>query len=66
MKVKVLEKFRDKHTKEIHRRDDVMEITEERYEEILKVGKLVEQVPEEAQEEKPASKKRTNKKTDTK
>lgn len=46
MKVKVLKRFRDKHTKKIYKTDSVIEVTEARLEEILKVGKLVEVVTE--------------------
>lgn len=46
MKVKVLKKFRDKYTKKIYKVDSVIEITKERFEEILKVDKLVEMVAE--------------------
>ena len=34
MKVKVIRKFRDLHTGEIHEVDDVLEVTEERFAEI--------------------------------
>lgn len=67
MKVKVLRKFLDKHTGEVHKPGDVLEITEERFEEILKVGKLVEKVskektePEEVAETVAEPKKRTRK-----
>ena len=41
MKVKVLHKFTDKYTGEHYRRGDVLNITEERYQEIMSVGNLV-------------------------
>lgn len=41
MKVKVTRKFRDKYTGEIHKKGDFLEITEERYNEIMSVGNLV-------------------------
>lgn len=41
MKVKVLHKFTDKYTGEHHVRGDVLDITEERYREIMSVGDLV-------------------------
>lgn len=50
MKVKVLKKFRDKYTKRIHKVNDVLEVTEERYKEILQKGKLVEPVAEKTEE----------------
>lgn len=45
MKVKVLNRFKDKYTGEIHKVDDVLTISKERYEEILTVGQLVEAIP---------------------
>ena len=47
MKVKVLKRFKDKHTKEIHKVGDVLDVTKKRYEEILTKGKLVEEIDEE-------------------
>lgn len=41
MKVKVLHKFTDKHTGEQYHRGDVLDITAERYNEIMLVGRLV-------------------------
>lgn len=41
MKVKVTRKFTDKYTKELYSKGDVLDITEERYAEILSVGNLV-------------------------
>lgn len=46
MKAKVLKKFRDKHTFEIHAVGEILNITKERYEEILTSGKFVEEVKE--------------------
>lgn len=46
MKVKVLKRFRDKHTREIHSVGDILEITKKRYNEILKVDKLIEVLEE--------------------
>lgn len=51
MKVKVLTKFKDKHTKKIYAKGTVLEVTEERFAEILQTGPLVEKVEE--PEEKP-------------
>lgn len=63
MKVKVLVRFKDKYTGKIHEADKVMNITKERYEEILTVGKFVEEISEEVAEEiEPTPKKRTSKK----
>lgn len=45
MKVKVLKKFRDKYSGEYHKKDKILVISKERYEEICKVDKnLVEEV----------------------
>lgn len=64
MKVKVIEEFRDKHTKKIHILNKVMEITKERYDEILTVGKFVEEIKEEPKAEpKKTTKKATTKKS---
>lgn len=46
IKVKCLQTFRDKYTLKIYKKDTVLEMTEERLAEILKVGKLVERVAE--------------------
>lgn len=44
MKVKVTRKFNDRHTNVLHRRGDVLEISQERYEEIMRVGAFVMQI----------------------
>ncbi len=41
MKVKVTRQFRDKYTGELHKKGDLLEVTEERYAEIMSVGNLV-------------------------
>ena len=41
MKVKVTRKFTDKYTGELYNKGDLLEITEERYKEILSVGEFV-------------------------
>lgn len=51
MKAIVLQKFRDKNTKKIHKAGDIITINKERYEEILKVGKFVEEAPKETTKE---------------
>ena len=52
MKVKVLKKFRDKETREIHNKGDVFEATEERVAEIKqKDSRLVEVVEEKPKQE---------------
>ena len=50
MKVKVIKNFKDKHTGEFHKTGKVMNISKKRYEEILTVGKLVEEYKETADE----------------
>lgn len=53
MKAKVLVKFKDKYDlKKVYKVGDVIEVTEERFEEILQVGPFVEAVIE--QDEEPA------------
>ena len=59
MKVKVIKRFIDKHTKELHKEGTFLTVDKKRYEEIASVDKgLVEVVAEEA----PAEKKKTAKK----
>lgn len=52
MKVKVLKKFRDKHTGEIYKRGDTITISKKRFAEILTVAPLVEEVKESTDEPK--------------
>lgn len=61
MRVKVLKKFRDKHTGVIYKANDVIEVTEERFAEINKADKtliveVAEETTEETAEEKPKGK----------
>lgn len=49
MEVKVLEKFRDKHTGEIHKVDDVLKVTKKRLAEIESVSKDLVEVIEKAE-----------------
>ena len=44
MRAKVLSKFKDKHNGKVYKPGEVITISKERYEEILTVGKLVEEV----------------------
>ena len=44
MRVKVTRKFIDRHTGEAHFKGDVLEITEERYQEIASVGNFVQMI----------------------
>lgn len=46
MKALVKETFNDKHTGELHKAGDILEITDERFAEILTVAPLVEAIPE--------------------
>lgn len=66
MKVKAIRRFRDKYTNEIHDRDDVFEVSQERYEEIVKVGGnfggLVTPVDEPKKAAQKVTKKAANKK----
>jgi len=48
MKVKVTHKFKDKHSGKLHSKGEVLEISEERYQEIASVGNFVQIVPEDA------------------
>lgn len=44
MKVKVLQKFKDKHSGKIYKQGETLTISKERYAEIMTVGKLVEEI----------------------
>ena len=44
--VKCLKNFRDKHTGKIRKKGDIFKVTEERFNEILTVGMLVEKYTE--------------------
>lgn len=50
MKVKVVRKFRDKYTGEHYEKGNVLEITEERYNEIMSVGNFVYKIAQNASE----------------
>lgn len=41
MKVKVVDSFHDAHGGELHRRGETMEVTEDRFHEIVKAGEYV-------------------------
>ena len=59
MKVKVLKKFIDRHTGEVHKIGDTLNIKKDRLEEIKRVDEsLVEEIPE-AKAPKKATKKDT-------
>ena len=53
MKALVKETFNDKHTGELHKAGDILEITDERFAEILTVAPLVEAIPEDTGDEAP-------------
>ena len=55
MKVKVIRKFKDKHTGKTHHKGDVLEITKERFQEIKQVGDLVQPIIENAQNDESAA-----------
>lgn len=65
MKVKILKKFRDKHTKKVYLPGEEMEFTEERVKEILKKGKLIEEIENSGEEtgQKKTTSRRTKKET---
>lgn len=46
MRVKVLTKFKDKHTGVVYKKGDCLTMTEERYKEILQVGQFVYKISE--------------------
>ncbi len=47
MKAKVLREFRDKHSGKIHKAGDTLTISKERFNEILAVAPLVEEIKKE-------------------
>lgn len=51
MKAKVVKRFKDKYTGEIHEAGDIITVTKKRFKEILEVDALVEEVTEETTEE---------------
>lgn len=46
MKVICLENFKDKHTLKLHKKGEIFTVNKDRYNEILTVGKLVEEYKE--------------------
>lgn len=46
MRVEVVKRFRDRHTLEVYVVGQFLEITKERFDEIMRVGALVRRVPE--------------------
>ena len=58
MKVKVLHEFVDRYTRVAYNVGDILDINENRFDEIQKVGLLVEKVNEEIETEKPTKTKK--------
>lgn len=56
MKVKVIKRFKDKHTGEVYPVGKILTISEDRFAEILTVGKLVEEIKEKKAAKKTAKK----------
>ena len=50
MRAKVLKSFRDKYNQKVYKVGEILNISKKRYEEILKVDKLIEKVEEEKKE----------------
>jgi len=50
MKVKVLKRFKDKHTGKVYKEDEIITVTKKRFAEILETAPLVEEVTEEQEE----------------
>lgn len=59
MRVKVVKRFRDKHTNDLHDKGHEIEITKERYEEInsTSLGVFVEEIKEEKKQKNKSAKK---------
>jgi hypothetical protein len=57
MKAKVLREFKDKYNGKIYKKGQVINVTKERFDEILTVDKLVEEVVEAKKTTKKAPKK---------
>ena len=63
MKAKVLKKFIDKHTREVYKVNTILNISKERFEEIVSVDEgLVEVIVEETTTEKKKTTKKATKK----
>lgn len=54
MRVKTIKRFKDKHTGKVHKVDDVFTVNKERFAEIIKEGKFVEEFVEDASNETEA------------
>ena len=56
MKIKVINSFRDKNTKEIHQVGEVLEVSDERGAEIISAGNYAVEIDKPKQAETPESK----------
>ena len=65
MKIKVINSFRDKNTKEIHQVGEVLEVSDERGAEIISAGNYAAQIDEPKQAETPELKKEKKSKAKT-
>lgn len=65
MKIKVINSFRDKNTKEIHQVGEVLEVSDERGAEIISAGNYAVEIDEPKQAETPESKKEKKSKAKT-
>ena len=63
MKVKVIKVFKDKYTGKRYAAGEIIEVSKERFDEILTVDKLVEKVAVEVAEEAAEAPKKKNKKS---
>ena len=65
MKIKVINSFRDKNTKEIHQVGEVLEVSDERGAEIISAGNYAVEIDEAKQAETPEPKKEKKSKAKT-
>lgn len=65
MKIKVINSFRDKNTKEIHQVGEVLEVSNERGAEIISAGNYAVKIDEPKQAETPEPKKEKKSKAKT-
>lgn len=54
MRVKTIKRFKDKHTGKVHKVGDVFTVNKERFAEIIKEGKFVEEFVEDTSNETEA------------
>lgn len=65
MKIKVINSFRDKNTKEIHQVGEVLEVSDERGAEIISAGNYAVEIDKPKQAETPEPKKEKKSKAKT-